>query len=471
MWTTKRAEVSLLSDPRELVDELVTELPRWLPAQRWFAGKDRPITAVHPLNTTVLLDGDPLLLHLTVEVQQDDRREPYQLLIASGAQLPEHLGSSWIGTEKGLPCYEASADAELTRHLLDLIIRGEQVGSLRFEHEPDVELTGDLRARPITSEQSNTSLVYGNQYILKLFRKLTTGENPDLLLHRALQEVGCEHIAPVLGSITGEVGGEPATIGMLQHFVNDAVDGWAMATTSVRDLLAEPDQRADQVGGDFAGEAHRLGHAVATVHTELQQALGRQEADAAEFDRTVEVMRQRLESVTRLVPELDEYAPALRVAFEKIRDTDTPVVMQFIHGDLHLGQVLRTVGGWVLIDFEGEPAAPAAERAALRSPLRDVAGMLRSFDYAAHQLFVGQPDDPRVAERALDWARRNRAAFCEGYAEAAPETVGDPRVHGELLRAFELDKAVYEVAYEHKNRPEWLDVPLSSIARITTGGE
>jgi maltokinase len=370
-----------------------------------------------------------------------------------------------------LPCYEASGDAELTGRLLDLIISGEQVGALRFEHEPDVELARDLRARPIMSEQSNTSLVYGNQYILKLFRKLAPGGNPDVVLHRALQEVGCEHIAQPLGSITGELAGEPATIGMLQQFLPDAVDGWAMATTSVRDLMAEPELRADQVGGDFAAEAHRLGQAVATVHADLIRALGQQEADSAEFHRTVDAMQDRLGSVAEMVPELAEHAPALHSAFEKVRDAHTPVSMQFIHGDLHLGQVLRTVHGWMLIDFEGEPAAPAAERAALRSPLRDVAGMLRSFDYAAHQMLVGQPEDAKLTERALDWARRNRAAFCEGYASAAADSIGDPRAHGELLRAFELDKAVYEVAYEHANRPEWLTVPLSSIARITTGGE
>jgi maltokinase len=460
-----------LTDPHELVDKLVAELPAWLPSQRWFAGKDRAITSVSHLATTVLLDGDPLLLHVVVEVQQNDRSEPYQLLIGSRAQLPEHLGSSWIGMENGLPCYEASGDAELTGRLLDLIVSGEQVGSLSFEHEPDVELTGDLRARPIMSEQSNTSLVYGNQYILKLFRKLAPGGNPDVVLHRALQEVGCEHIAQPLGSITGELAGEPATIGMLQQFLPDAVDGWAMATTSVRDLMAEPELRADQVGGDFAAEAHRLGQAVATVHSDLIRALGQQDADSAELLRTVDAMQDRLDSVAEMVPELKEYAPALHSAFEKVRDAHTPASMQFIHGDLHLGQVLRTVQGWMLIDFEGEPAAPAAERAALRSPLRDVAGMLRSFDYAAHQMLVGQPEDAKLTERALDWARRNRAAFCEGYAEAAADSVGDPRAHGELLRAFELHKAVYEIAYEHANRPEWLTVPLSSIARITTGGE
>lgn len=463
--------MSQLSDPTALVDQLVNELPAWLPAQRWFAGKDRPITSVGHLATTVLLDGDPLLLHVVVEVRQDGRAEPYQLLIGSRAQMPDYLGASWIGMENGLPCYEASGDADLTARLLDLIVAGERVGPLSFQREPDADLVGELRARPITSEQSNTSLVFGNQYILKLFRKLTNGENPDLRLHRALQRVGCEHIAPTLGSITGEVAGAPATIGMLQQFLPDAVDGWAMATTSVRDLMADPVLRADEMGGDFAGEAHRLGHAVATVHADLQRALGQQECDADEFDRTVTAMHQRLDAVVRDVPELTEYAPPLRSAFDRLRDAKRPVFMQYIHGDLHLGQALRTVHGWLLIDFEGEPAAPAAERVALRSPLRDVAGMLRSFDYAANQLLVGQPDDEKLTAHALDWARRNRAAFCEGYAEAAADSIGDPREHGELLRAFELDKAVYEVAYEHANRPEWLTVPLSSIARIATGGE
>jgi len=459
-----------LTDAAELVDNLLTNLPEWLPSQRWFAGKDRPIDSVAHLATTVLLDGDPTLLHVVVDVVQGDRTEPYQLLVGARSHLPDHLGTSWIGTANGKPCYEASADADLTATLLDRIVAGDEVGALRFAREPGAELTGGQRARPITSEQSNTSLVYGNRYILKLFRKLTPGMNPDLLLHRALQKVGCGHIAELLGSIEGELNGEPATIGMLQHFLPDAVDGWAMATTSVRDLMADPELHPDEVGGDFAGEARRLGHAVATVHADLERALGRQSAGSDEFDRTVEAMRTRLDAVARRVPELTQYAPALHEAFEKIRDSQAEVFMQFIHGDLHLGQVLRTVNGWLLLDFEGEPAAPAAERSALRSPLRDVAGMLRSFDYAAHQMLVGQPEDPKLTERALEWARRNRSAFCEGYAEVS-ESIGDPRAHGELLRAFELDKAVYEVSYEHANRPEWLTVPLSSIARITTGGE
>ncbi|HEX5114907.1 MAG TPA: aminoglycoside phosphotransferase [Pseudonocardiaceae bacterium] len=456
-----------------LVDEVVTELPAWLPGQRWFAGKDRPVTDVRPVSWTLLRDGDPMLLHVIVEVIQDDRSERYQLLIGCGTQLPDHLGASWLGTEEGLLCYEATGDADLTGTLLDLMVDGQRVGPLTFEHEPDVTLTGDLRARPVIAEQSNTSLVFGSQYILKLYRKLAPGLNPDLKLHRALRGVGSDHIAPPLGSISGDLGGtEPTTVAMLQQFVGDAVDGWAMATTSVRDLMAEPDLGASEVGGDFAGEAQRLGHAVATVHAELRTALGQHEVDANEFDRTVAAMARRLDEVAGRVPELVPMVPSLRAAFERIREVKAPVYMQFIHGDLHLGQVLRTANGWLLIDFEGEPAAPPAERGVLRSPLRDVAGMLRSFDYAAHQMLIGQSvEDDQLTESALEWARRNRAAFCDGYAEVDVESIGDPRTHGDLLRAFELDKAVYEVAYEHANRPEWLAVPLSSISRLTAGGE
>jgi maltokinase len=461
-----------VTDHQALVDKVVTELPGWLPAQRWFAGKDRPVTSVRPVASTVLLGGDPGLVHVVVEVTQADRVEEYQLLIGTRTQLPEHLAANWIGTEDGVLCYEASGDADLTHRLLDLLVEGGRVGALTFEQEPGVELKGDLRARPVNAEQSNTSLVFGTRYILKLFRKLNPGLNPDLKLHRALRSVGSEHIAPPLGSITGDFGDEPTTVGMLQQFVGDAVDGWAMATTSVRDLMAEPSQVADEVGGDFAGEAHRLGHAVAAVHQELQEALGQQKVDVDDFDRTVVAMSHRLEAVAAAVPELADYAPGLRTAFEQIREVKAPVFMQFIHGDLHLGQVLRTANGWLLIDFEGEPAAPAEERGVLRSPLRDVAGMLRSFDYAAYQMLVGLPEeDEQLTEQALAWSRRNREAFCEGYAEVAVETIGDPRAHGELLRAFELDKAVYEVAYEHANRPEWLAVPLSSISRLIAGGE
>ena len=453
-------------DVEALVTQLAAELPAWLPTQRWFAGKDREVTAVRPVAWTTVLAGDPLLVHLVVHVEQGDRTDPYQLLIGSRqAQLPDVAASASIGLESGLTCYEASGDADLTTSLLDLMAAGQAVGGLRFEHEPGVELVTGLRAHPITSEQSNTSLVYGNQYILKLFRKLTTGLNKDLQLHRALREAGCQHIAEPLGSISTTVAGEPVTIGMLQRFMPDAADGWVMATTSVRDFMAGDEAAAEQSGGDFGGEADRLGRAVATVHADLARALGTERSDDADVDRSVGAMTERLDRVAGQVPQLAPHVPALRAAFERLRQGDGQLGVQYVHGDLHLGQVLRTLQGWLVLDFEGEPAASLAERSALRSPLRDVAGMLRSFDYAAQQLLVGQPDDPSMTERAMGWAEHNRAAFCDGYAAVAGS---DPRDDAEVLLAFELDKAVYEVGYEHANRPDWLAVPLASIGRLTT---
>ncbi|MBB4683083.1 maltokinase N-terminal cap-like domain-containing protein [Amycolatopsis jiangsuensis] len=453
-----------------LPDGLAGPLAAWLPGQRWFAGKDRPIDAVRPHEPTVLVEGDPLLLHVVVDVVQGDRTEAYQLLLGRRSQPPEVPSTAWLGEDTGL--YEASGDADLTAMLLEAIASGTRIGAVTFEPEPGETLTAGLRARPITAEQSNTSLVYGGQYILKLFRKLSPGTNKDLLLHRALQSAGCAHVARVVGSITGELAGKPATIGMLQEYLPDAVDGWAMATTSVRDLLADADRHPDEAGGDFAGEAERLGAAVAEVHADLAGALGTTPVDRDELDRTVRAMNERLDRVAATVPQLVPHVPALRAAFEAVRSAQLPPVsMQYVHGDLHLGQVLRTVGGWLLLDFEGEPAAPVHERHALRSPLRDVAGMLRSFDYAAQQLLVGAVEqEPEQVARALEWARRNRAAFRTGYA-GAEGPVGDPLAHATLLRAFELDKAVYEVAYEHANRPDWLAVPLAAIARSTDGGE
>jgi len=434
-------------DPDELADKLVTTLPDVLPTLRWFGGKDRPITAVRPLRTTPLADD---LVHVIVEVEQPGRTELYQLIIS------EHSDG-----------FDATADPERNGLLLEKIAAGERVNGITFAHEQGVELRTSLRGRPIGVEQSNTSLIYGQQYILKIFRKLARGENRDLVLHRALRSVGCEHIALPLGSISTELDGAPVTLAMLQEFLPDAVEGWDMAKTSVRDLMAEADLHAFEVGGDFAGEAHRLGHAVARVHADLAEAFGARQADDDAITHAIAGMQRRLDTVLEAVPELGRYEDALRATFDEARKHIGQISIQHIHGDLHLGQVLRTVQGWLLIDFEGEPAAGVEERNALRSPLRDVAGMLRSFDYAARQLLVGQPDDDQLAYRAMEWTKRNRAAFCDGYAEVA----GDPRDDAHLLRAFELDKAVYEVAYEHANRPEWLTVPLSSIARMTSGGE
>jgi maltokinase len=250
-------------------------------------------------------------------------------------------------------------------------------------------------------------------------------------------------------------------LAFLQQFLGDAAEGWATATASVRDLLAEADLHADEVGGDFAGEATRLGTAVAEVHADLAHILGTETVGVEEISGEVDAMHARLDAALAEVPALREHDEVLRAAFDGARELDAPVTVQQVHGDLHLGQVLRSTKGWVLIDFEGEPAASPAARLVPRSPLRDVAAMLRSFDYAAFHLLAGGGDDRQLLARATEWSDRNRTAFCDGYAKVAE----DPRGSEALLRAFELDKAVYEVAYEYHNRPDWLAIPLAAIRR------
>lgn len=444
------------------VDQLTTELAAWMPTQRWFAGKNRPMRDVTLLESTDLLKGDPRLVHVIVQVAHTDGgTERYQLLLGTRAELPDYLAHGVIGAADGQTVYDAVHDHDLTGRLLELVAAEAKIGRLRFTVGPDAGLDPTLRARPVNTEQSNTSLVYGQRYILKLFRRLQPGLNPDIELPRALHEVHCEHIADPLGWIDGELDGEPSTLGMLSVFLPNTADGWAMATASVRDLLAEADLHPHEVGGDLANEARRLGHAVATVHADLDRALGHEDANTEQVADFVAAMHERLDATARAVPDLAAVAGAVHKVFDEVGVLDMPLRLQRIHGDLHLGQALRTPLKWVLIDFEGEPAVPLAIRREQSTPLRDVAGMLRSFDYAAQHMVLDHPDR-QLLFRAMEWSQHNRDAFCDGYAEVA----ADPRDNEVLLRALELDKAVYEVGYEAAHRPDWQVIPLAAIDRL-----
>jgi maltokinase len=298
-----------------------------------------------------------------------------------------------------------------------------------------------------------------------VFRRLEPGINPDAEVHRALHKAGSKHIATPLGVIEGPVAGERTTLAFLTEFFANSAEGWAMATASVRDLMAEGDLRADEVGGDFASEALRLGKAVAEVHADLASAFGTRELDSEAVAQLIEGMISGAEAVAGHVPSIAELLPDITAAFRRADTSVESLRVQRIHGDLQLGQTLRTLTGWAIIDFEGEPSKPLAHRRAMHSPLRDVAGMLRSFDYAANH--SGGQSDSQHAYRAQEWAARNRTAFCDGYAVVAG---ADPRDLGSLLAAFELDKAVYEVAYEHGHRPTWEPIPLQAVVRLINSG-
>jgi maltokinase len=449
---------------------------QWLPAQRWFAGKGRPsaVTTVRPLQ--IITAGPPELSVWLADVSYDDgSAETYQLPVVVRSDLVPNLEHVLVGSVQidGEPrwIYDALHDKDVTQAWLAGVRDEAALGPLRFERYVDAEeVPVGQPSLVMTAEQSNTSLVYGDQAILKVFRRLEPGLNPDIEVHRALTGLGARHIAKLLGSLSADIDGEPTSLAMLQEYMTTATDGWELAKTSVRDLMAEADLHADEAGGDFAAEAERLGIATAELHADLAEAFGTSVLASEDLATRASAMHSRLDVALAEVPPLAEVEGALRSAFDAFGASGSrikPLTTQRVHGDLHLGQVMRTVHRFVVLDFEGEPSNALTARRAFDSPLRDVASMLRSFDYAARHQIVDSPGTAQLEYRADEWAQRNRHAFRAGYTDASGHDLDDDDV---VIRGFEADKAVYEALYEARNRPSWLPVALASLARIGTMG-
>ncbi len=431
----------------------------WLPQQRWYAGRGRTIAEVESTSVTPLADD---LDHMLLRVHfTDGATQAYQVVVGwDRSPADEFVGVARIGDTDGRTGYDALYSERTSRELLSMILAGHAVGDLRFEAEPGTAAVDDSTARVIDGEQSNSSVVFNGSAILKLYRRVVPGLNPDLELGRALGRAESPYSARLMGAIEGmDTEGQPLSLATLTEFAANSADGWSMAVTSARDLIAQPGYGPDQVGGDFAGEAHRLGEAVASIHGTLGDELGR-EIEKPPVDHMIERLRAAADTVPQIAEHLD-------AAIAILQRATAPSIIQRVHGDLHLGQALRTPYNWLIIDFEGEPGQPIEERRRPDSPMRDVAAMLRSFDYAAYQLLIGDTDNEQLGERAREWAARNRAAFCDGYTAVSGV---DPREHVDLLAAYELDKAAYEAAYEARHRPSWLWIPLHSIDRLLGGG-
>ncbi|MEZ2188650.1 hypothetical protein [Corynebacterium sp. CCM 9204] len=408
-----------------------------LSTSRYYGAKSHPLDTVEVVAAAEAAGGRWLVVRTPDGL--------YQMLVdESDESLPDVLGTPEVATALGAAIAEGRPAGGGTLH----VVGGGSGGGADGVQEPG-ELAGrvmppGLRGRRIAGEQSNTSLVFGDadgdSLMVKYFRKLQPGVNPDVELLEGLSRVGCPNIAPLRGWVTVDIDGWEFTTAMVQDFASGATDGWKLAL----DHAAE--------GLSFTEEARELGRAVRRVHADLACAFDTGVTGVGEVRNH---LTERLAELAGDVPAIGAYQDAARSVYDGL-DADTTTPVQRVHGDLHLGQVLHTDSGWLLIDFEGEPARPLAERLQPDSPLKDLAGIIRSFDYAAH--FHSQSDSTALGPTdPAAWARDCVDAFLEGYGTG----------NTALLEAYRLDKALYEVAYEANNRPDWLEIPLTAVKRLT----
>ena len=413
--------------------QFTEDLSAWVARQRWYAGKS------HEPRFRVL------------DAQPAPGATRYLLMDDAGSlpalyQVPVALAESPVEAE-------AVIAPESDGFLIDAARHPAFVTGLLAEMGVDTSrITG---SRVLTGEQSNTSIVFDEDgqptIILKLFRTLHHGENPDVTVQRALSNAGSPFVPRFLGNLDVEwpdvgraAGVAHGTLGFAQEFLPGVRDGWAIALEAARE------------NRDFTEAARDLGTAIAGVHGDLGAELETAQAAPTDVTAMGDAWQRRLAIAASEVPAVAERLAAINEVYATALARPWPR-LQRIHGDLHLGQVLAVPnGGWRIVDFEGEPLRPMTERAIPDLPLRDVAGMLRSFDYAGA---VGGGAD------AGAWSAACRAAFLDSYSTSPGSVDLDPV----LLRALVLDKAVYESIYEARNRPDWLPVPLAGIDAALLG--
>ena len=425
--------------------------------QRWYGAKSRTVAHVDVLESIVLRTTEPQLALALVGLRYDTgAHDVYQLVLA----LREgELGFDGISDEPALARELVSAMRS------GLTLQGAE-GIVEFRAVADFAAVGHelTSARGIEVEQSNTSVVLDEQMILKIFRRLEPGINPELELLRFLTEHDFENIPPLGGWYAYAGGPLSATLGLLQEYVAAGVDGWELA---LDEIAAAPERFLDRL--------QRLGEVTGRMHAVLatepnDPAFAPEEPSVEALGLLTATVDEEIARLFLSLPEDDERLEPILGRGEEVREqlrflTTAGSTGRTIrtHGDYHLGQTLWNGHDWVVLDFEGEPARSLMERRRKRSPLRDVAGMLRSFAYAATASTL-----TRGVEPPEDWEQRARARFLDGYLETVDPTLlpsGQPAID-RMLTVFELEKAVYELRYELDNRPDWVRIPVAGIQRL-----
>jgi maltokinase len=450
---------------RQCLDE--ASLHEWVREQRWYASKSRPVTGIEVVEGISLHEAPTLFIALVQTRFATGTHELYQLPLTL-IPTEEASAPAAIARTSDWTAYDA---VDEPASLLELVARmdgNEEIeaaeGHFLFHRANGVVGIGkDAPVRRVGVEQSNSSVVIDEQLMLKVFRKLEPGTNPEIEMLRFLTAHGFPHIAPLQGWYEYDGHALATTLGVAQQFLSDATDGWALA---LDEIVQDPESFLDKVG--------RLGAVTAQMHSVLASdasdpAFAPEEPSQEALSLLTATVDEDIERIFLRLPDDDRLAP-IAGRGQDVRErlasrAQIGVAGRSIrtHGDYHLGQTLYTPRGWVIIDFEGEPARPLPERRQKRSPLRDVAGMLRSFAYVASavQILRDQSAPEGFEERA-------RERFLEAYfAEVDPALLppGEAAV-GNLLSIFELEKAIYELQYELNNRPDWIPIPVAGIARL-----
>ena len=530
----------LESIPRSSLEAI---LPQYLRSRRWFGGKARPVQSMQITESVQVqvANGGPEAHMLLVRVGYlEGEPETYLLTVAvaSGREadrVNQEMANSIIATvrngERNGHCvlYEATRDKKFAASLLDSIGRRKRFkgSSGEIAASPTEvfrslrgELQSELEPSPMSVEQSNSSVAFGDRLILKLFRRPEQGLNPDLEIGRALTQKGSSvQVPPVAGYLEYRNDRrQPMTLGVLQGYVPNEGDAWsytldnlsayferALSNPSGFDSLIVPERVLDQTRpeiprvvsdliGPYLQSAILLGQRTGELHLALASAGDRTafqpEPFSALYQRSIyqsnrglmasvfPALKRRVETLQDGVR--DDAVAVLGLEDETLRRFQTILGTQLsgmrirCHGDYHLGQVLFTGKDFVIIDFEGEPTKPLSQRRLKRSPLVDVAGMLRSFNYAADTALFNElargSVPPERAPSLEAWARMWHAWVSVAFLRQYLETIGDSRIVPQsteemslLLRVLLLEKALYEVNYELNNRPEWLRIPLRGV--------
>ena len=462
------------------------DLTRWieiLPEQRWFGYRGRPIASIDVVDEGRLDEGGEPLILAIARVRFED-----------GGEVLFHL--PLVVGDDGQP-RDAVTEVDRLKIIGELLAHGQPIkgenGVFHFSGpglDPSAPL-GTSSIHAMDAEQSNTSVVFDDAVILKFFRKIEPGANPDLEINRMLTNEGFKHIPPQVGEIFYE--GDEAhpleiDLGIAQRFVQGAKEGWTFVLEHLPPLYDEVHSEdatedfallTEERSGELLGAIEQLGEVTGELHVALAKEgsepdIHPEPIDQNDLETWAAAAKEGLHRVAREVPEISDLESSIAGRLDAITSLTPDGLRLRTHGDYHLGQVLRRPRQWLILDFEGEPARPLEERRAKQSPLRDVAGMLRSFSYATYaSLFArAQPDDEewtRLEPWALTWEALARDRFLSAYLSRSHEGRFLPADRDELLILldfFELEKALYEVGYEIGHRPDWTRIPLRGIAQV-----